>query len=273
MSFRYKDPSLSIRRRGVGAVAKLCSEELADAFGYWVGPFALLGLWRLRRVLVRPIDWFDYLFIGLYGLAATWFASREGYLCARHLLPILVVGIGCGGDGLLATGRRLAQRITSGRTGIGRLAPLLCAALPWLAVAIAGGACLVEASKPLNHVFLCHRQAAEWLAHQADMPGEVLDTMGLTGLYSGRKTCLYSKAPSVLGSPHLAYVVLESQELEFNTRRSRTLHTLLTAAEPVARFTTPLTARGDRTVVVYRWHPERWEEMQKSECRMQNGKP
>jgi hypothetical protein len=269
MSFTYKDPSIQIRRRGVGAVTKLCSEELADIFGYWVGPFALLGVWWLRRVLFRPIDWFDYMFLGLYGLAAASFASREGYLCARHLLAILVVGIGCGGYGLLETGRWLARRMTSGRTG--RLAPLLCSVLPWLAVAIAGVACLIESAKPLNHVYLCHRQAAEWLAHDADTPGEVLDTWGLTGLYSGRKTCPYRKAPTVLDSPHLAYVVLESRELEFATRRSRTLHALLAAAEPAASFTTPLTAHGDRTVVVYRWHPERWQEMQNSECRRQNG--
>lgn len=261
MSFAHKDPSIQTRRRGLGAVAELCGQELADAFGYWIGPFALLGLWQLRRTLVRPVDWFDFLFIILYGLAAAWFASREGYLSSRHLLAIVVLGIGCGGYGLLATGRWIGVRLFGTGGGDSRLARLLCPALPWLAVATAGAACLVESSTPLNHTYQYHRQAAEWIARQADVPGEVLDTFGLTSLYSGRPTWPYRDAPAVLGRPDLAYVVVENRELEFPTRRGQTLRTLLeAAAEPVVRFAEPATEPSERTVVVYRWRPERFTE-------------
>ena len=259
MSFARRDPSIQIRQRGTAAVAELCGQELADAFGYWIGPFALLGLWWLRRTLVRPVDWFDFLFIALFSLASVWFASREGYLCSRHLLAIVVLGIGCAGHGLLESGHWLGEQLLRITKGTPRMPPLLCSALPWLVVGAACMICLQESSKPLNRVHLCHRQAAEWLAHEADVTGSVLDTWSLTGLYSGRKTTLYTEAPTVLSNPELAYAVVESRELEFSTSRSHTLRTLLgAAAEPVASFTTPLTDRGQRTVLVYRWHPERF---------------
>jgi hypothetical protein len=89
--------------------------------------------------------------------------------------------------------------------------------------------------------------------------GDVIDTWGLTGLYSGRTTYRYTQAAEVLHDPHLAYVVLESRELEFTTTRGETLRTLLAAAaEPVAHFASPLAAKGQRAVVVYRWYPDRF---------------
>jgi hypothetical protein len=49
--------------------------------------------------------------------------------------------------------------------------------------------------------------------------------------------------------------------LEFPTRRGQTLRTLLAAAaEPVARFPGQATEPSQRTVVVYRWRPERFRE-------------
>ena len=88
----------------------------------------------------------------------------------------------------------------------------------------------------------------------------VLDTRGWTGLYSGRKTYRCADARAAFADPELAYVVLERRELGFTGRRSRTLRYLLeVAGKPVASFDEcESTGRARRTVVVYRWRPERF---------------
>jgi hypothetical protein len=118
----------------------------------------------------------------------------------------------------------------------------------------------VRLIEPLHASRLGHRRAAEWLAQGADVPGAVLDTRGWTGLYSGRPTYRYEDARKAFSDPELAYVVLERRELEYASRRSRTLRHLLTlGAERVATFPESRTAEpGPRTVVVYRWRPERF---------------
>jgi hypothetical protein len=110
---------------------------------------------------------------------------------------------------------------------------------------------------PLHASRAGHRRAGEWLA-RAEAPGAVLDTRGWTAFYSGRPTHRYDAARSAFRQGDLAYVVLEQRELEFDSRRSRTLaHLLAGAARPAARFPAPSGRRAD-TVLVYRWYPERF---------------
>ena len=87
-----------------------------------------------------------------------------------------------------------------------------------------------------------------------------MDTTGLTGLYSGRRTYGYADAAGVLRDRRLAYIVVEEQELHHDSDRSRTLrHLTDLAGEPVARFSLPMDEAANRNaVIVYRWYPDRF---------------
>ena len=265
MSFAAKDPTTSLRRRGCAAATAQFVEELADAFGYLIGAFCLLGVWRLRGSLVRPADRFAQVYFLLFSLAVLSFASKEGYVSARHMLSLVVVGIGCAGYGTLEVGRWIANWRRAGSRGGAKPerrqpAGVCRSLLAWSMVSLAAAFCLVEAVEPLHVSRLGHRLAAEWLAVEAEAPGLVLDTRGWTGLYSGRATYRYDEAQTAFGHPRLAYVVLEGRELEYPSGRSRTLRRLLdVAAEPVARFPDAAgVGRGQQVVVVYRWSAERF---------------
>jgi hypothetical protein len=264
MSFERKDPCDSIRRRGVAAAVCQFATELADLFGYWIGLFALVGAWSVRKYVNRPIDRFARLYLALYSLIAVVFTVREGYIEARHLLPWVVIGIACAGWGALVMGGWLGHqvsRVSAAREGA-------ASRTGWLAVAAAGAACLVDLAWPLNDSELGHRQAAQWLAVDADAPGIVLDTHGWTGLYSGRPTHRYKDARQVFASADLAYVVVDQRELGYSSGRARTLKTLLdVAGSKVGNFPTAEDRRADRrTVLVYRWHPERFSRWANARC-------
>jgi len=265
MSFAAKDPTTSLRRRGCVAAAVQFVKELADAFGYPIGAFCLLGVWRLRGSLSRPADRFAQVYFLLFSLAVLSFASKEGYVSARHLLTLVVVGIGCAGYGTLEAGRWIANwRRADPRGGsepeCRQPAGLCRLLLAWGVVLLSAAFCLVEQREPLHVSRLGHRLAAEWLAVEAEAPGLVLDTRGWTGLYSGRATYRYDEARTAFGHPRLAYVVLEGRELEYQSGRSRTLRRLLdAAAEPVARFPDAAgVGRKQQVVLVYRWNAERF---------------
>jgi hypothetical protein len=262
-SFATKETTVSLRRRGHVAAVGQFVEELANAFACVVGAFALVGLWRLRRLLTRPVDRFAQGYALLFSLVVIQFASAEGYLCARHLCPLVVLGIGCAGYGTLETGRWLAGRDENRRAGRDEAQLVwmrLRRAAPWCVVGLVMAGCLIDGLEPLHAGRLGHRLAAEWLASEADAPGLVLDTRGWTALYSGRVTYRYEEARTAFADPGLAYVVLERRELEYQSGRSRTLRRLLeAAAEPVAAFPEASADRsGGQTVVVYRWDPCRF---------------
>lgn len=265
MSFAHKDPATSLRRRGCVAATVQFVEELADAFGYLIGAFCLLGLWRLRGSLVRPADRFAQVYLLLFSLAVLSFASKEGYVSARHLMTLVVVGIGCAGYGTLEAARwianwRRAESRGSSQAERWRPANAYRSFLAWGMVLLAAAICMVEQREPLHVGRLGHRLAAEWLAVEAEAPGLVLDTRGWTGLYSGRTTYRYDEAQTAFTDPRLAYVVLEGRELEYRSGRSRTLRLLLdVAAEPVARFPDAAgVGRKQQAVLVYRWNAERF---------------
>ncbi len=265
MSFATKETTISLRRRGYVAAGVQLADELADAFSYVVGALALFGLWRLRRRLVRPEDWFAQLYCLLFSLVLLHFAAKEGYVSARHLLTLVVLGTGFAGYGALDLGRSIALWTRLGsrdpaasecRKPVTPYGPVLA----WTVVLLAGVVCLSEAVEPLHASREGHRLAGEWLAKQGDSPGPILDTRGWTGLYSGRTTYRYDRAAAAFGDPQLAYVVLERRELDYGSRRSRTLeHLLNVAGQRVAVFPGPQpSASGQGAVLIYRWLPERF---------------
>jgi len=252
-AFDLKERTISLRQRGYAAAAGRFAGKLADAFGYWIGVLALYGAWTLRRGKASAADRFVQLFFVLFSLAVIRFTAREGYLDARHLLTLVVAGMAAAGYGAVELGRRMADRLAAPQTAWTNRS-LRCAV-----AALACVACLPHATNRLHDNRRGHRVAAAWLRAEADVPGAVLDTRGLTGLYSGRKTYTYVEARSALGDPRLAFVVLEQRELHYDSPRARTLRWLIeTAARPVGRFPAAdeRNAKG-APVVVYRWYPER----------------
>jgi len=264
MAFNTKDPSYSIRRHGFWAIASLFAKELVEAYNYWIGALALWGFWRLRRRPPRAVDRFTQLLFVAFSAAVIGFAVREGYLGDRHLVTLVVLGVGAAGYGVLDLGRWLVDVGPLQRTGgTGRGGLLPATVWPkgvWVVVFLVAAACLVRTCKPLNAHQAGYRAAALRIASETTTPGVVLDTRGLTGLYSGRTTYTYARAREAFADPRLAYVVLEQRELHFDSDRCRTLHCLLqTAARPWGRFPGPVGEGGQRhTVLVYRWHPDRF---------------
>ena len=236
----------SIRRRGIAAAVGQYADELVVVFGYWAGVVALWTLWRRRRELARPVDRFMELFFVLFSITVIAFVSREGYLSARHLLPLLVTGLGVTAVGLCDIGTLLSMNR-------GRAPRLGVCAIMTLIIAVY----LISATRPLRADRLAHRQAGAWLAQQSNKNTAVLDTRGWTALYSARPTYLYDKAKTALGDGRLGYIVIEPKELTFDTDRARTLGWLLeTAGERAARFA----GSGENSmdeVAVYRWRGER----------------
>jgi hypothetical protein len=179
-----------------------------------------------------------------------------------------VVGIGCAGLGALVLGRLLIRKAI----GVGRAAPdrpcdddsafrkrnFRAAVAGAMVVAIAAGACFWQTFKPLSPVGLGHRAAARWLAARPEPARTVVDTQGWMGLYSGWSTRGFAIGPAVFADPNLAYVVLERNEIQRSSSRSRTLRELLeTAGQPVAVFPGPPSDKLSHDVLVYRWNAER----------------
>lgn len=259
LSFDIKEAGTS-RRPGLISGLRLFAKELPPAFWYWGALAALYGLWATRRLRGRPVDWFVRTFSAVYCLTVLIFATREGYLQARHFAPLVILTIGCAGHGIVVLGHRItaawrgavARRLEAG----GRLTP---AAAIVAAIAIAG--CLAYFLKPVGAADGAHRAAGQWLATQP--PGIVVDTRGLTGLFSGRPTGLFSDAPVLLFDPSLAYFVVESWEVSADSRRGRTLGMLLGAAgEQIRAFPAPECHSHCRDVEVYRWDPEAFTRFQ-----------
>ena len=283
MSFDKKEPTISLRQRGLVPAARLFIGELAQAYGYWVGLLALVGGWRLRVVILkkgataglsssgtqvignplsRRANCFVQAFFLLFSATAYHFAVGEGYVSARHLLPLVVVGIGSVGYGVEDARRWLAGFLsrrswhTGGSFSAKRAGWISTGAI----IALVTGSCLIEFAQPVHASRAAHRRAAVWLAQDGAASGPVLDTRGWTGLYSGRTTYGYEQAQTAFSEGQLAYVVLEDRELRYPSQRSQTLRQLLdVAAEPVTRFSGPR-GRGytGHAVVVYRWSKQRF---------------
>ncbi len=257
LSFGRKDFSTSSRFRGWPAALAEFARELSQAFQYWLGVLALLGMWRLRARAVRPVDRLAQCVALALAVAALYVSVTSGYLSSRHLLVLLVLGLGCAGVGLVELARGCAA------------IRLRLFAAPWsvrsahlAAIGLAAAACLPVLVRPLHASRAGHREAAEWLARNAAEHEVVLDSRGWTALYTGRTTYRYDAAQTALSDPKLAYVVVEQEELDADSRRGETLRLLVAQAmEPLARFA----ARGANDkhhVVVHRWCPERFQRLE-----------
>jgi hypothetical protein len=249
--FAAREPAPSSRRRGIGAGLLGATRELSAAFHYFAGALVLLGIIAsMRPSGAIQRTWLTFVVcLAICYLAAVWvLAAREGYLSARHLVPLVPTTIGwlLGGAGLLAdwltpthAARGTHRSVTVGLVGTAMLL------------------CVPPAAAPLHASRTAHRQASDWLADTAGGAGAVLDTRGWTGLYTSQLTYDYTRAAAAFADPALAYVVVERHEVASASDRATTLRRLLdVAAEPVATFT----ASGDRpdsNVEVYRWHGDR----------------
>jgi len=273
MSFDVKQRGTSSRRRGYAAAVTQFGEELTDAFGYWIGALALFGVWRMRSRPAGRAERFVQIFFVLFSLMVIWHTAAEGYLAPRHLLVLVAVGMGSAAYGALQLGRCMANRTRLGRKTrrVGACNHVEATAIPrackhapyaWLPVVLAGVACLPPTLVRHHDSRAGHRAAGRWLAEQHDAPGAVLDTRGLSGLYSGRRTYLYENSPVALNDPQLAYVVVEKQELGHRSRRSRTLRWLIESASGATiEFPDAATRRPkQQPVIVCRWYPHRFSQ-------------
>jgi len=256
-SFAIKE-SGTLRRCGVGAVLRLFGEELSRAYWYWVGLLALYGLWAARRLQGRPADAFVRVFVLLDVLLTLAFVMREGYLQARHFAPLVMLTIGWAGYGVVMLASRLAGWAGSLRPAFRAAERRTIDGPARAAVAVtvlAAVGCLAYFGRPVGEADEAHRAAGQWLAAQG--PGLVIDTRGLTGLFSGHPTALYSDTPAMLFDPRLGYFVVETWEHQVDTDRGHTLRTLLEAgAEKVHVFAAPPVRDRCRDVEVYRWRAE-----------------
>jgi len=260
MTFAVREPDFSTRQPGVTAAVVRFVRKLADAMGYWIGALALFGALRLRRGRPSSADRLLQIFFLLFGALAIRFSAVEGYLASRHLLTLVVAAIASAGFGTVELGRWISNVV--GR--VWRVAQRR-GEFAWTCaiVLLSAGLCLPQTLMRFHYSRLGHRQAAEWLAQQGPTPGSVFDTLGWTGLYSGRQTYDIEQAPAALADPGLAYVVVEQRELQLPSGRSRTLRYLVeTGGEPVGEFP-PAASRESkhRPVLVYRWHPDRFRRL------------
>lgn len=264
LAFDRKDPETSLRRQGWLAAGREFLKELPGAFHYWIGILSIIGLATLPASgRQRLADRFIWSFWIVYSIAIVTAASYLGYLATRHVLPLVILGLGPAGLGTMTVGawlmrvigRRHANQTQTPPTATWPTLPAASKA-SWAVATTVVLACLTRTLTPLHHGREPHRQAAQWIAQQ-ETPGRVLDTRGWTGLITGRETYTYERAPLAWGDPQLAFVVLEQHELTRDTARSRTMATLLKqAGERVATFTNPDGESG-KGVAIYRWYPER----------------
>ncbi|MHB8900348.1 MAG: glycosyltransferase family 39 protein, partial [Thermoguttaceae bacterium] len=251
-SFAAKDPTTSIRHRGLAGAGLQLLEELPRTFAYFPGVLVLIGFAALRRRPASDADRLLQTYCVLFLGAIVFHTAREGYLSARHLLPLAVVGTACLGAGSLEAADWLARAF--GRAGTRSPAG-------WAAALVLATAAVCTASnlQPHHPNRIGHRSAARWLAENGRCGDHVVDTLGWTGLYSGLVTVPYGQSRGEWSSPSLRYLVVEDRELAYASRRSRTILGLTRQAGTlVARFSAPPTdGHAPCIVLVYRWNAHR----------------
>ena len=276
LSFAPKDPTTSIRRRGMAAALIQLADELPKAFAYAPGLLALVGFWILRRRPRTDADGLLQAFCVLLLAAVVFHTAREGYLAARHLLPLAIAAVACMGLGAHAVGSRI-QQLSCRFRSVEFPKQIKEASIPggdhWRQPAAVGGRfsvpgpaivlTLVIATlsaiygvRPVHSSRGGHRAAAGWIAENARRGDRVVDTQGWTGLYSGLTTVPYEKSRTELTVPGIRYLVIEDRELDYDSRRSRTIKWLLEkAGTQVAEFPVSTTGKGtSATVLVYEWN-------------------
>lgn len=251
-SFAPKETSISIRQRGLASAARNYVQLLSRAFAHVVGLLALIGLAELARRLTRPENLLGVAFFALHSAVLIGFAAREGYVSSRHMLPLVVVSVGCAATGALTLGRWTAGVCNWDK----------CRA--WLAAVVAMVLTGWNVAEPLHADHVAHRQAARWLADRCGdghtaTSGTVLDTRGWTGLYSGWTTYDYRQAQRAFSDSRLRYVVVETWELQLASKRSDMLRRLLGAAgTQMACFPDGQGPPHEPKVLVFGWDAQRF---------------
>lgn len=266
-SFTYRPPSAEADGDVWAKRLALVGQELTDACGYVLALPAAVGavlLWP-RRTRVHILAWGYAL---LHGFLCTVWAVEHGYIAARHFGPVVALGIGPAAWCLWQVGSAVG--------GVGRC------------ILLGGVACLLAGDllgMPPNAVAGCYREAARFLREQMPQEGWVADSLGYTGLWSGRYTIAVDDLWLYLDAGRVGYLVVGQEELADQSWRGELLRTLVDAAgKEIAKFSTDQYGRcpqgmwarvfsafvinrkhfsrkiPPRSVVVFRWEHSRWQQ-------------
>ena len=257
MVFGRRDEASTARTHGLGWAVYALLRELSQSLHYVLGLLAVVGLWIRRRTLNRPIDSLIWTLCLLYAIAAPLVAWQRGYLASRHLLPIVVLALDWAVVGLCETTDWCLAQIAKLRGRLPAAGQTRFAQLATLGLLVTG--VFTSTLMPRHATRSSHHRAATWLASGNAHAGAVLDTSGLTGLSTGRKTYRNRATTVALGDPGLAYVVVEFGEWIAESPRGQTLRELLERfAQPVGQFAHEKSTANEHAVLVYEWDAARF---------------
>lgn len=219
---------------------------LANRYGEtmaWVlGPLAIAGAWRRRRMIATRGVW-----LAIFGFSCVliWHSARRGYLSNRHvMIPIFLA---------------MPWAAWSVRTlhSVGLRRGFRQPKLRRLASAVAVASLVVSASwvqtLPSHPTRWGHYAAGRWLLDHAGQYETSLDTRGWAHFTAGRWEYDYWHVRQALTDSRLTYIVTESAEIMADSKRGRTLKTLLQRyGEEVASFPRRQGEKG-RSVLIYRF--------------------
>ncbi|MBX7075196.1 MAG: glycosyltransferase family 39 protein [Pirellulales bacterium] len=253
--FTRKDGSTSLRRGGYLEAARQYTGEFGNLITLPLLPLMLVGVLKMRHARNCLPGRFLFLFFCMYSLLVLWHAAEVGYLSSRHLLPLAPIALGWAGHGAVIAAqwsRRWLAGVLAPRELLRGWRPVRLLAL------LLVGLCVPSLLKPAHASRLGHRRAAAWLAEHAAASDMVLDTRGWSALYTEMPTFRHEAGAQALANPALRYVVVEREELLFDSRRARTLRAVLgTSAELVGSFHAA-EVKPEKAVLVYRWDPQRF---------------
>jgi hypothetical protein len=258
LDFTRKEPGQSNRHRGLGPALAEYGRELAKLMHYWIGLIALWGAWKMRRARGCRVGRFLFFLFVVYSAGVVAHAAATGYLSTRHLLPLVPITLGWAAHGVATLGHWLSRQTLErflerawwrrrvSLVGV-RLVVAICI-LPLLPASLA----------PLHPSRRPHREAGEWLAQHAVPEAVILDTRGWTSLYSGHTTYRHEAGAEAISAAALGYVVVERQELQYPSARSRTLRALLEESGSLVAQFSESEASSAGAVLIYRWDAGRF---------------
>ncbi len=230
------------------------------------GVFAFFGLWGLARdrhacalcdqsdearALRRAARIAVIAYAALFATALARHAMTFGYLSTRHVLPLVILASPWSAAGLYVCVRRSALLLGVPRRAVIGLGCAVAALLICVSGWIQG--------RPDHATRWGFAEAGRWVARHAGADDAVLDTRGWASFVADRPAYDAWRIGAALDDPKLRYIVIGADELEADSRRSRSLRAILAhAARPVAEF--PLRSGDDDAgVLVYEYaQPATW---------------
>ncbi len=265
--FLHREVEIRTGVQKIISAGTLFGQELVDAFGYFLGIPALLGgifLWRPRTIA----ESFARGFVVFHLITCLWWTYDHGYIAARHLLPVAILGVGAGAW----LCRMVSPRMLPSS---GRILALVIVLLLGLDTVHARPNIQAAAFKQAGCFLRGHGQAKGWVA----------DEFGYTGFWVGAPNIAIDDLWAYLEDDRLQYIVVRRSLLEGSSWRAELLRTLLeSAGQELAVFSTagskgglPKTIPSPRAVlqrlfrrckgsktcmaVVYRWDNKRWQQV------------